>query len=144
MSALGREEPFPDEIFYAIFEIGDRVEQQKYIEALRNTARKLKRITEFNHLFKEYQMDYLQRMKQKGNKTAFTDQPLELDCGDFVKLLMGRNGLQLQKVHLIEVGDQSPEAVEAYVHAAVAVMSKDKQMELASRLLAQLRKEEIL
>lgn len=69
---------------------------------------------------------------------------LELDCGDFVKLLMGRNGLQLQKVHLIEVGDQSPEAVEAYVHAAVAVMSKDKQMELASRLLAQLRKEEIL
>ena len=56
---------------------------------------------------------------------------LELDCGDFVKLLMGRNGLQLQKVHLIEVGDQSPEAVEAYVHAAVAVMS-------------QLRKEEIL
>lgn len=69
---------------------------------------------------------------------------LELDCGDFVKLLMGRNGLQLQKVHLIEVGDQSPEAVEAYVQAAVAVMSKDKQMELASRLLAQLRKEEIL
>ena len=47
---------------------------------------------------------------------------LELDCGDFVKLLMGRNGLQLQKVHLIEVGDQSPEAVEAYVQAAVAVI----------------------
>ena len=69
---------------------------------------------------------------------------LELDCGDFVKLLMGRNGLQLQKVHLIEVGDQSPEAVETYVQAVVAVMSKDKQMELASRLLAQLRKEEIL
>lgn len=63
MLALGREEPFPDEIFYTIFDIGDRVEQQKYIEALRNTARKLKRITEFNHLFKEYQMDYLQRMK---------------------------------------------------------------------------------
>lgn len=85
-------------------------------------------------------------MDQKGRvhiPKAIRDM-LELDCGDFVKLLMGRNGLQLQKVHLIEVGDQSPEAVEAYIHAAVAVMAKDKQMELASRLLAQLRKEEIL
>lgn len=83
MLALRREEPLPDDIFYAIFEINDRVEQQKYIEALRNAARKLKRITEFNNLFKEYQMDYLQRMKQKGNKTAFTDQPLELNCGEW-------------------------------------------------------------
>lgn len=89
MSALGREEPFPDEIFYAVFEMEDRVEQQQYIEALRNTARKLKRITEFNHLFKEYRMDYLQRMKQRGNKTIFTDQPLELDCGEWTATDLG-------------------------------------------------------
>ena len=38
---------------------------------------------------------------------------LELECGDFVKLTEQDGGLFLQKVHLIEMGDDSPEAVEA-------------------------------
>lgn len=83
MRALEKTEPFPDELFYAIFEIRDRVEQQRYLEALRNEARKLRRITEFNNLFREYQLDYIQRMKQTGNRTAFTDQPVELACGEW-------------------------------------------------------------
>lgn len=41
-------------------------------------------------------------------------------------------------------GDKSPEAVEAFVHAAAAAMSREKQMELAARLLEQLREEESL
>ena len=81
MTALKRTEPFPDELFYAIFEMEDSVERQRYIESLRNIARELKRITEFNNLFKQYQLDYMQRMKQTGNKTKFTDQPVELACG---------------------------------------------------------------
>ena len=42
--------------------------------------------------------------------------------------------LCIQKVHLIEAGDQSPEAVETYVHAAAAAMPKEKQVELAAML----------
>ena len=36
ISKLGKMDPFPDEIFYRIFEIEDNVERQKYIELLRN------------------------------------------------------------------------------------------------------------
>lgn len=89
LTALARTEPFPDDIFYMIFEIADNVERQKYIEALRNKARILKRTTEFNNLFKQFQMDYIQRMKQTGSKTAFTDQPLELICGEWTANDMG-------------------------------------------------------
>ncbi len=64
---------------------------------------------------------------------------LELDCGDFVKLTEQDNGLCIQKVHLIEVGDQTPEAVEAYVHAAASAMPREKQVELAALLLEKLK-----
>lgn len=83
IKTLERVEPFPDEVFYKVFEIEDNVERQKYIEALRNAAREIKRISEFNNLFKQFQLDYIQRMKQSGNKTRFTDQPVELTCGEW-------------------------------------------------------------
>ena len=67
---------------------------------------------------------------------------LELECGDFVKLTEQDGGLFLQKVHLIEMGDESPEAVEAYVHAAAAAMPREKRVELAALLLEKMRKEE--
>lgn len=69
---------------------------------------------------------------------------MDLDCGEIVKLTAGKDGLQVKKVHLIELGDKSPEAVEAFVHAAATAMSREKQMELAARLLELLRKEETL
>ena len=78
MSELSPTEPFPDEVFYRIFEIDDNVERTQYIEALRNTARRLKRATEFNNVYKSFVLDYAQRQKQTGQKTKFTDQPLEL------------------------------------------------------------------
>lgn len=83
MMSLGKTEPFPDDIFYAVFEIDDNVERQKYIEALRNVAREKKRFTEFNNIFRQYQLDYMQRMKQDGNRTRFTGQPVELSCGEW-------------------------------------------------------------
>ena len=73
MSELDPMEPFPDEIFYQIFEIEDNIERTQYIESLRNAARKLKRVTEFNNIYKSFVLDYAQRQKQTGNKTRFTD-----------------------------------------------------------------------
>ena len=59
------------------------MERQKYIELLRNAAKAAKRSMEFNNLLKQFQMDYIQRMRQTGKKTAFTDQPLELNCAEW-------------------------------------------------------------
>lgn len=90
-------EPFPDEIFYEIFEIEDNIERTQYIESLRNTARQLKRVTEFNNLYKSFVLDYAQRQKQTGNKTQFTDQPLELICGEWTANDLGVRTIRYDK-----------------------------------------------
>ena len=64
-----------------------------------------------------------------------------LEKGSIVKLMEAEGNLQLKKVHLIEMGDHSPEAVEAYVPAAVAAMPREKQLGLATQLLELARKE---
>ena len=74
-------DPFPDEVFYKIFEIEDIVERTRYIEGMKTRARQLKRISEFNSTLKAFFQDYAQKMKETGNKTAFTGQPVELECG---------------------------------------------------------------
>ena len=66
---------------------------------------------------------------------------LGLEPGGFVKLAAEKDSLRLRKVHLIEMGDLSPEAIEAYVRAATATMSQEKQIEMAALLLEQARKE---
>ena len=81
MDSLPATEPFPDEVFYRVFEIEDIVQRSQYLEALRAKARELRRIREFDNIYKAFVTDYIQRMKQKGNKTCFTGQKLELDCG---------------------------------------------------------------
>lgn len=63
---------------------------------------------------------------------------LGMENGSFVKLVESGGNLQLRKVHLIELGDHTPEAIEAYVSAAVFAMSREKQLQLAVRLLEQL------
>ncbi len=62
-------------------------------------------------------------------------QTLDLEVGSFVKLTEDKGSLQLQKVLLVELGDRSPEAVEAYVSAAAAAMPREKQLRFAARLL---------
>jgi len=94
---LNPTDPFPDEIFYQIFEIEDNIERTQYIESLRNTARKLKRVTEFNNLYKSFVLDYAQRQKQTGNKTKFTDQPLELVCGEWTANDLGVRTVRYDK-----------------------------------------------
>ena len=66
---------------------------------------------------------------------------LGLEPGGFVKLAADGCDLRVKKVHLIEMGDLSPEAIEAYVKAATARMPREKQIELAARLLERARKE---
>lgn len=84
MDKLPPDQPFPDEIFYEIFETEDVVDRTKYIEALKNIARKNRRAKEFDNIYKAFITDYIQRMKQTGNKTRFTEQSVELCCGQWV------------------------------------------------------------
>lgn len=81
MEELTPADPFPDEIFYRIFEIEDHVERTKFVEALRNRARILKRSREFSSVLQSFFKDYQQKMMERGNVTQFTEQPVELQCG---------------------------------------------------------------
>lgn len=66
-----------------------------------------------------------------------------MDYGDIVRLGMANGKVCVQKVDIIEVGDQSPEAVEAYVRAAFKTMPDDTRISLISDLtnLLQQKKE---
>lgn len=107
-------EPFPDEIFYQIFEIEDNIERTQYIESLRNIARKLKRITEFNNVYKSFMLDFAQRQKQTGQKTRFTDQPLELVCGEWTANDLGVRAIRYDK-------NAMPAPVQACSHPILPV-----------------------
>lgn len=67
---------------------------------------------------------------------------LELDNGDIIKWTVNDQQLQLQKVLLIEVGDQSEDALEAYVSAVLPTLSRDRQLALATQLLKQINRED--
>ena len=55
-------------------------------------------------------------------------QMAELESGDIVKLSMSSG-------KIVEMGSQDPQAVEAYLNAAVKHMSPAKQVALAARIL---------
>lgn len=57
-----------------------------------------------------------------------------MDYGDIVKLSIRQGAVSIQKVELIEVGDQSPEAVEAFVRAAIKRMPDDTRLGLIGDL----------
>lgn len=100
---LPKDEGFPDEIFYRIFEIEDGVERTKYIEALKNKARKVHRYQEFFNVYKAFQMDYEQKMRQTGNCTKFTEQPLELECGEWQATDLGIKTMRMKNNDMIPV-----------------------------------------
>lgn len=50
--------------------------------------------------------------------------------------------ITVRKVHVIEVGDQSPEAVESYVRAAFQSMPDSLRLELIGELSSLLQKKE--
>lgn len=65
-----------------------------------------------------------------------------MDYGDIVKVGISQGTVSVKKVDLIEVGDQSPEAVEAFIHAAIRDMPQDKQISIAARLLELIERKE--
>ena len=67
---------------------------------------------------------------------------LELNNGDIIKWTLKDQQLQLQKVLLIEVGDQSEDALEAYFSAVLPTLSRDRQLALAAQLLKQINRED--
>lgn len=62
-------------------------------------------------------------------------QQAEMERGDILKLSISGGKLSVAKVDIVEVGSQDPEAVEAYVNAAVRIMSHEKQVALAAKIL---------
>lgn len=58
-----------------------------------------------------------------------------MDYGDIVRLNINQGTVSVKKVNLIEVGDQSSGAVEAFVHAAIREMPEEKQISIAAKLL---------
>jgi len=59
----------------------------------------------------------------------------EMEHGDIVRLDIQKGVITAKKVDLIEIGDQSPEAVEAFVHAAIRDMPENTLISLAAKLL---------
>ncbi len=57
-----------------------------------------------------------------------------MDYGDIVRLGVSNGKVSVLKVDIIEVGDQSPEAVEAYVRAAFKTMPDDTRLSLIAEL----------
>lgn len=59
----------------------------------------------------------------------------EMECGDILKLSVKGGVLTVVKVDIVEIGSQNPEAVEAYIHAAIKTMPYEKQVATASKIL---------
>ncbi|WP_353095669.1 AbrB/MazE/SpoVT family DNA-binding domain-containing protein [Tissierella praeacuta] len=63
-----------------------------------------------------------------------------MDHGDIVKLHIHQGTVCVKKVDLIEGGDQSPEAVEAFIYAAIREMPAEKKISIAAKLLEQIER----
>lgn len=58
-----------------------------------------------------------------------------MEYGDIVRLELSDGRVAAKKIDIVEIGDKSPEAVEAYVRAAIREMPEEKQIAIAARLL---------
>lgn len=65
-----------------------------------------------------------------------------MDYGDIVRLGFSGGKVSVQKVDIIEVGNQSPDAVEAYVRAAFKTMPNDVKLQLIAELTGLLQSKE--
>lgn len=65
-----------------------------------------------------------------------------MDYGNIVRLGLADGKVTVCKVDIVEVGDQSPEAVEAYVRAAFRSMPDTTRLELIAELSGLLQKKE--
>ncbi len=68
----------------------------------------------------------------------------DIECGDIVKLTTNNGIISVCKVELIEVGNQSPEVMEAFINASIKFMGREKKLELIRRLSLALQEEKML
>lgn len=66
----------------------------------------------------------------------------KLEYGDVVRLGLADGIVTVRRVDVIEPGDQSPEAVEAYVRAALRTMPDRTRLDLLAELSGLLQKKE--
>lgn len=66
----------------------------------------------------------------------------KMEYGDIVRLGLADGKVTVRKVDIVEAGDQSPEAVEAYVRAAFKSMPDCTRLELIGELSSLLQKKE--
>ena len=66
----------------------------------------------------------------------------KMEYGDIVRLGLIEGKVTIRKVDVVEAGDQSPEAVEAYVRAAFKSMPDAIRLERIGELSALLQKKE--
>lgn len=62
--------------------------------------------------------------------------------GDILALQLQEGNVSVRKVEIVEIGDQSPEAVEAYVRAAIKTMPDVVRLSLISDLSGLVREKE--
>ncbi len=65
-----------------------------------------------------------------------------MEYGDILRLGISDGKVTIRKVDIVEAGDQSPEAVEAYVRAAVKSMPDSTRLKLIAELSSLLQKKE--
>lgn len=65
-----------------------------------------------------------------------------MEYGSIVRLGLADGRVTVHKVDIVEVGDQSPAAVEAYVRAAFKSMPDSTRLELIGELSGLLQKKE--
>jgi len=66
----------------------------------------------------------------------------KMEYGDIVRLGLADGKVTVRKVDVVEAGDQSPEAVEAYVRAAFKSMPDSLRLELIGELSLLLQRQE--
>ncbi len=57
-----------------------------------------------------------------------------INVGDIVRLGIAEGKVTIRKVEIVEAGDQSPEAVEAFVRSAIQSMPEKTQLRMLGEL----------
>lgn len=83
--SINKEDRIPDDVFVEILECEDEIEKQNRIFEAESVCYKYHRAREFKALLKAWTVKAAQQLKQDGsNVTRFTDQPIMLNCGEYM------------------------------------------------------------
>lgn len=65
----------------------------------------------------------------------------DMQPGDIVRLELRNGRVSASRVQIVEAGDKSPEAVEAFVRGAIRHLPPSRQFDLAASLMELLKQE---